>query len=81
MVTAQGLLPYFKRDEVHGLIKAIAERLPGASFVFDVVPKKMLDLVRKMAGEERDQAVELDMVVRPRRARGGRRDPRRRVDP
>lgn len=59
IVTAQGLLPYFKRDEVHRLIKAIAERLPGASFVFDVVPQKMLDLVRKTAGRERDQAVEL----------------------
>jgi O-methyltransferase involved in polyketide biosynthesis len=59
IVTAQGLLPYFSRDEVHGLIKAIAERISGTSFVFDVVPKQMLELIRKMKGEERDQAVEL----------------------
>jgi O-methyltransferase involved in polyketide biosynthesis len=59
IVTAQGLLPYFERDEVHGLIEAIADRLPGASFVFDVVTVKMLEFVGKMAGRERDQAVEL----------------------
>ncbi len=59
IVTAQGLLPYFERVEVHGLIKAIAERLPSSSFVFDVVPEKMLELVRKMKGRERDEAVEL----------------------
>ena len=43
----------------HGLIKATAERLPGAPFVFDVVPEKMLEFVSKMAGRERDEAVEL----------------------
>lgn len=59
LVTAQGLLPYFERDEVHGLIAATAERLPGASLVVDVVPEKMLELVRKTAGPERDQAVQL----------------------
>jgi O-methyltransferase involved in polyketide biosynthesis len=59
LVTAQGLLPYFQRSEVHALIAAIAGRLPGSLFVFDVVPEKMLQLVRRMAGPERDQAVEL----------------------
>jgi O-methyltransferase involved in polyketide biosynthesis len=59
LVTAQGLLVYFQRDEVHELIAAIAERLPGSSFVFDVVPGKMLELVRRQSGRERDQAVEL----------------------
>jgi O-methyltransferase involved in polyketide biosynthesis len=57
LVTAQGLLPYFRRNEVHELIAAIAERLPGSSFVFDVVPEKMLELVRRQPGRERDQAV------------------------
>ena len=59
LVTAQGLLMYFQRDEVHELIAAIAERLPGSSFVFDAVPEKMFELVQRMRGRERDQAVEL----------------------
>jgi O-methyltransferase involved in polyketide biosynthesis len=59
LVTAQGLLVYFQRDEVHELIAAIAERLPGSCFVFDVVPGKMLELARRTSGRERDQAVEL----------------------
>jgi O-methyltransferase involved in polyketide biosynthesis len=59
LVTAQGVLPYFEREQVHALIAGMAERLPGSSFVFDVVPERMLDLVRKTSGPERDQAVEL----------------------
>ena len=59
LVTAQGLLPYFERAQVHGLIAAMAERLPGSSLVFDVVPEKMLEFVRRTSGRERDQAVEL----------------------
>jgi O-methyltransferase involved in polyketide biosynthesis len=59
LVTAQGLLPYFQRDQVHGLIAGIAERLPGSLLVFDVVPEAMLDMVRRTSGRERDLAVEL----------------------
>jgi len=59
LVTAQGLLPYFQRDQVHGLITGIAQRAPGATLVFDVVPKVMLGLVRRGSGRERDLAVEL----------------------
>jgi O-methyltransferase involved in polyketide biosynthesis len=59
LVTAQGVLPYFEREQVHALIAAMAERLPGSSFVFDVVRERMLELVRKASGPERDQAVEL----------------------
>ena len=59
LVTAQGLLPYFQRSEVHELIAAIAARLPGSLFIFDVVPEKMLELARRTSGPERDQAVEL----------------------
>jgi O-methyltransferase involved in polyketide biosynthesis len=59
LITAQGLLPYFQRGEVHALIGAIADRVPGSTFVFDVVPAKMLEMVRKGQGRERDQAVEL----------------------
>jgi O-methyltransferase involved in polyketide biosynthesis len=59
LVTAQGLLPYFQRDEVHGLIATIAKRLPGSSLVFDVVPEKMLDLVKRTPGRESEQAIEM----------------------
>jgi O-methyltransferase involved in polyketide biosynthesis len=59
LVTAQGLLMYFQRSEVHELIAAIAERLPGSFFIFDVVPEKMLELARRQSGRERDQAVGL----------------------
>ena len=59
LVTAQGLFPYFHRDQVHRLIAAIGERLPRSRLVFDVVPKVMLDLVRRTTGRERDLAVEL----------------------
>lgn len=58
-VTAQGLLPYFARDQVHELIGAVAERLPGSGLVFDAVPEVMLELVRRGSGRERDLAVEL----------------------
>jgi O-methyltransferase involved in polyketide biosynthesis len=59
LVSAQGLLPYFPRDQVHGLIAGIAERLPGSLLVFDVVPEVMLHMVRRFSGRERDLAVEL----------------------
>jgi O-methyltransferase involved in polyketide biosynthesis len=59
LVTAQGLFPYFGREQVHALIATLAERVPGSSLVFDVVPERMLELVRKTSGRERDQAVEL----------------------
>jgi hypothetical protein len=57
LVTAQGLLPYFRRHEVHGLLAQIAERLPGSSLVFDVVTEAMLAVVRNASGRERDLAV------------------------
>jgi O-methyltransferase involved in polyketide biosynthesis len=59
LVTAQGLLPYFQRDQVHDLIAGIAERLPGSLLVFDAVPEVTLNLVRRASGRERDLAVEL----------------------
>jgi len=59
LVTAQGVLPYFEREQVHALIAAMAQRLSGSALVFDVVPVRMLELVRKASGPERDQAVEL----------------------
>ena len=59
LVTAQGLLPYFQREQVYDLIAGIAERLPGSLLVFDAVPEAMLNLVRRASGRERDLAVEL----------------------
>ncbi len=59
LLTAQGLLPYFQRDQVHDMIAGIAERLPGSLLVFDVVPEATLNLVRRASGRERDLAVEL----------------------
>ena len=50
LVTAQGLFPYFQRDQVHRLIAGIAQRLPGFVLVFDVVPEVMLDMVRRASG-------------------------------
>ena len=38
LVTAQGLLMYFDRAEVHRLIATCAERFPGDKLVFDAVP-------------------------------------------
>src|SRR3954447_25975900 len=38
MVTAQGLLMYFARDDADGLIARVAPRLPGGAMVFDTVP-------------------------------------------
>jgi O-methyltransferase involved in polyketide biosynthesis len=37
MITAQGLLPYFERDEVHRLLTVWARLLPGAWLLFDAV--------------------------------------------
>jgi O-methyltransferase involved in polyketide biosynthesis len=59
LVTAQGLFPYFHRDQVHELIAGIGEQLPGSLLVFDAVPEAMLHLVRRASGRERDLAVEL----------------------
>ncbi len=59
LVTAQGLLTYFQREQVHALIGGIAERLPGSLLVFDAVPEVMLNLIRRASGRERDLAVEL----------------------
>lgn len=42
LLTAQGLLMYFSRSEVHGLFGALAARFPGSSLVFDVMPAAMV---------------------------------------
>ena len=58
IVTAQGLLPYFDRAEVHDLITMIAARLPGATLLFDAVPEAMM-----RAREQRPVAGTADMAA------------------
>ena len=38
LVTAQGLLMYFQPGQVHELVAACAQRLPGGALLFDAVP-------------------------------------------
>lgn len=38
-VTAQGLLMYFREDEVRRLIVAIVDRFPGVEIMFDAIPR------------------------------------------
>lgn len=35
---AEGVLPYLEEEEVRGLVRALAERFPGAEFLFDAMP-------------------------------------------
>jgi O-methyltransferase involved in polyketide biosynthesis len=39
LITAQGLLMYFPREDAHRLITACARQFPGAALVFDAVPR------------------------------------------
>ncbi len=41
IITAQGLLPYFERHEVHRLLSAWAQLLPGAWLLFDAVTAQL----------------------------------------
>jgi O-methyltransferase involved in polyketide biosynthesis len=38
LFTAQGLLMYFPREDVHGLLGALGARFAGSALVFDVMP-------------------------------------------
>jgi O-methyltransferase involved in polyketide biosynthesis len=50
ILTAQGLLMYFQRADVHQMISTWAERLPGAWLVFDAVTKDLQATRRKNPG-------------------------------
>lgn len=39
IITAQGLLMYFKEAEVKSLLQAIGKRFPGATVMFDTIPE------------------------------------------
>jgi O-methyltransferase involved in polyketide biosynthesis len=39
LLTAQGLLMYFTRDQVYGLIDACRKRFPGGGLIFDAIPR------------------------------------------
>jgi O-methyltransferase involved in polyketide biosynthesis len=41
IITAQGLLPYFERDEVHRMLTTWARLLPGAWLLFDAVTAQL----------------------------------------
>jgi O-methyltransferase involved in polyketide biosynthesis len=43
-IVAQGLLMYLEPERVRALFIAIADRFPGAEFVFDVIPRWFSDL-------------------------------------
>ena len=47
IITAQGLLPYFERDEVHRLLTAWARLLPGAWLLFDAVTPHLQEVRRR----------------------------------
>jgi O-methyltransferase involved in polyketide biosynthesis len=47
IITAQGLLPYFERDEVHRMLTAWARRLPGAWLLFDAVTAHLQAIRRR----------------------------------
>jgi O-methyltransferase involved in polyketide biosynthesis len=59
LITAQGLFMYFQREQVHELIAAMARRLPGASLIFDVVPAKMREMLRRLPDRESSAASRL----------------------
>ena len=47
IITAQGLLPYFERDEVHRMLTAWARLLPGAWLLFDAVTAHLREVRRR----------------------------------
>ena len=47
IITAQGLLPYFQRDEVHRMLTAWARLLPGAWLLFDAVTADLQTVRRR----------------------------------
>jgi hypothetical protein len=47
IITAQGLLPYFERDEVHRMLTAWARLLPGAWLLFDAVTAQLQAVRRR----------------------------------
>jgi O-methyltransferase involved in polyketide biosynthesis len=54
LVTAQGLLMYFSREEVHWLIAACARRFRGQAMAFDVVPRWLM--ARSQSGQLKTDA-------------------------
>ncbi|HEY6762986.1 MAG TPA: class I SAM-dependent methyltransferase [Baekduia sp.] len=53
LVTAQGLLMYFSRAEVHGLIGACAARFGGGWMVFDAIPRWLAQRSARAGGLSR----------------------------
>ncbi|WCB94756.1 hypothetical protein DSM104299_03495 [Baekduia alba] len=53
LLTAQGLLMYFARAEVHGLLRACAARFGGSGLVFDAIPAWLAERSAKAGGLSR----------------------------
>lgn len=49
LITAEGLFMYLQPDEVFGLIGAMAQRFPGGSVIFDVLPPSFTERTAKGA--------------------------------
>jgi O-methyltransferase involved in polyketide biosynthesis len=47
LITAQGLLMYFRPEDVYGLIGRCAERFPGSELVFDAIPRWLAERSQK----------------------------------
>ena len=52
MITAQGLLMYLPREQVHDLITRCAQRFPGAQLLFDGVPRWTSTVTQKIATQK-----------------------------
>jgi len=51
LITAQGLFMYFPYADVERLVAAIAWRFPGATLVFDAVPRWLAAFSQKPRGD------------------------------
>jgi O-methyltransferase involved in polyketide biosynthesis len=72
LVTAQGLLMYFERDDADRLIARCAERFPGGALVLDVIPGYLSALTRSQKAR-----AGRDFVAPPMPWGGSRREVRR----
>lgn len=57
LITAQGLLMYLQRADVHALLTRCARRFPGAEFVFDGVPRWTTAVTARNAQRGTDPSV------------------------
>jgi O-methyltransferase involved in polyketide biosynthesis len=51
LITAQGLLMYFPFGDVERLVSACRQRFPGATLLFDAVPRRLAERSQKPRGD------------------------------